>query len=102
MLVHSAFILYYFFLSYLFNRMLNIFWGFKEYPQRCPLICLLIFFYFGTLRMIMTKCFKNLVNTSEIGDEIKGAAQVPYVLSVDFIYTSAVRTISDDYSRVLL
>ena len=34
MLVHSAFILFYFLLSYLFNRMLNIFWGFKEYPQQ--------------------------------------------------------------------
>lgn len=104
MLVHSAFILYYFFLSYLFNRMLNIFWRFKEYPQRCPLICLLSLFFlnFGTLSMIMTKCFKNFVNTSEIGDEIKGAAQVSYVLSVDFICTSSIRTISDDYGRVLL
>lgn len=83
--------------------MLNIFWGFKEYPQRCPLICLLIFFcFFGTLRMIMTKCFKNLVNTSEIGDELKGGAHVPCVLSVDFICTSAIRTLSDDYGRVLL
>lgn len=52
--------------------------------------------------MIMTKCFKNLVNTSEIGDEIKGAAQVYYVLSVDFICTSSIRTISVDYGRVLL
>lgn len=52
--------------------------------------------------MIMTKCFKNLENTSEIGDEIKGAAQVPYVLSVDFMCTSAIRTISEDYGRVLL
>lgn len=83
--------------------MLNIFWGFKEYPQRCPLICLLFFFFFfGTLRMIMTKGFKNLVKTSEIGDEIKGAAKVPYVLSVDFICPSAIRTLSDDYGRVLL
>lgn len=36
MLVHSAFIPFYFSLSYLFNRMLNIFWGFKEYPQQLP------------------------------------------------------------------
>lgn len=101
MLVHSAFILYYFFLSYLFNRMLNIFWGFKEYPQRCPLICLLIFF-FGTLCMFMTKCFKNLANTSEVRDELKGAVQVPHVLSVDLICTSARRTVRDIYGGVLL
>lgn len=52
--------------------------------------------------MIMTKGFKNLVKTSEIGDEIKGAAKVPYVLSVDFICPSAIRTLSGDYGRVLL
>lgn len=74
MLVHPASILFYFFLSYLFNRMLNIFWGFKEYPSALPSdLPSLFFFFFGTTRTFMTNCFKNLANTSEIGDEIEEA-----------------------------
>lgn len=94
MLVHSAFNPFYFFLSYLFNRMLNIFWGVKEYPQKLPSAIYPFLSLEHTTCMFMTKCFDNLGNTSKI-DEIREAVWMPCVLSVDLICTSATRTINN-------
>jgi hypothetical protein len=52
--------------------MLNIFWGFKEYPQQLP-FDLPSLFLWHTICMFMTKCFENLANTSKLGDEIREA-----------------------------
>lgn len=88
MLVHSAFIPFYFLLSYLFNRMLNIFRGFKECPQQLPSDWPLLFLPHTTC-MFTTKWFQNLANTSRVDDIVSAQGQ-----SVDLICTSAMRTVN--------